>query len=150
MKWNRDTEADLQAEFHHHCRLLGINCGLEYETPVGTLDCLVISDDRRSGLAIVECKRPINNPDHEKEHNRSILSSNQVSRYRTLGLPVFALCCFESARPLAKKILQEVVQPDAKYHRPVSLWEIRNAKPVVAKNRSSHIWYMRDQEAALN
>lgn len=51
------TEAELQAEFYHQCRLVGIVCRLELWTRAGIPDCIIATPDNSAALLIVEVKR---------------------------------------------------------------------------------------------
>ena len=88
------AEANLQAEFYHHCRLLGIACLLEFSTPVGRHDLVVFSNDFQILHAIIECKRG-----HAFD-----LNSMQYRRYQKVGVPIFSLCKITDAEPLAREI----------------------------------------------
>lgn len=91
-----DSEANLQGEFYHACRLLGVQCALEVSTRAGRLDAVVLSDDRARILAIVEVKK----------HAFSFLNghSSQIIRYKRLGVPVYGLHPEKCAHRLAKTI----------------------------------------------
>ena len=86
------TEADIQAEFYHHARLIGLACVLEHCTPVGRLDIAVLNDARDRLLVIVECKR------------RESFSPGQIARYKSIGVPVYGLHKFDRAEGLAKQL----------------------------------------------
>lgn len=92
----KKSEATLQAEFYHHCRLIGLPIELELSTPVGRLDCAIFSEDRQTLLCIVECKKP--------DRICPMSESNQIRRYKTLGVPVYGLWKWERAAILAAKI----------------------------------------------
>ncbi len=91
-----DSEANLQAEFYHACKLLGLQCALEVSTRAGRLDAVVLSACRGRILAIVEVKK----------HGFAFLNghSSQIRRYKSLGVPVYGLHPEKCAHRLAKTI----------------------------------------------
>jgi len=91
-----DSEANLQAEFYHQCKLIGQQCALEVTTRVGRLDIAVLSADRCRILAIVEAKKS-----HAYFANGQ---SAQIQRYKLLGLPVYGLSPSVCPERLAKTI----------------------------------------------
>jgi hypothetical protein len=93
---NLNTEANIQAEFYHACRLIDLPVALEIRTPAGRVDCMVLDKDRTMVLAIVEVKDSPN----------AFLSGNmlQIQRYKTLGVPVYGLCPRNCAHRLAATI----------------------------------------------
>lgn len=78
-----DSEANLQAEFYHACRLIDLPCALEVTTPAGRHDAVILSADRRAILAIIEV-----NP-----HKADFMGgrSPQITRYKSIGAPVYGL-----------------------------------------------------------
>jgi len=92
------NEANIQAEFYHHCRLLGICCILELSTPVGRLDIAILNADKTHLLAIVECK---------KESREIREYSRQFRKYKSIGVPVIGLNKMSDAEPLARRVLAE-------------------------------------------
>lgn len=91
-------EANIQAEFYHYCRLLGVNCVLEYSTPFGRLDVAVMSADCSRLIAIVECKN---------QNRTQIQITGQIRRYKEIGVPVFGLCKFKRAQRLVEQIKRQ-------------------------------------------
>lgn len=87
------TEASIQSEFYHWCRVIGLNCCPEFHTPVGRLDAAVFSPGWDRLLAVVECKRP----------GRHV-GRKQLERYKTIGVPVFTLNHFPFAEGLARQL----------------------------------------------
>ena len=94
---NLISEAIIQAEFYHACRLIGLPCLLELTTPAGRLDAVVVSSDFKRMLAIVECKH--------NEHGK-VFFSRQIKRYKALGVPVYGLAKVERASRLAEQLLR--------------------------------------------
>lgn len=92
---NLNTEANLQAEFYHACRLIGQELALEVLTPRGRLDILLLSKDRKRGLAIVEVK---------PKAYYFTGCQNQIERYKKLGLPVHGLSQEKDPHALAKTL----------------------------------------------
>ncbi len=91
-----DTEANLQAEFYHECKLIGLPCSLEVITPAGRLDAVVLNAAKTQFLAIIEVKRdPV-----------SFLGgySTQIKRYKRLGVPVYGLSSHNDPAKLAATI----------------------------------------------
>lgn len=95
------TEANIQAEFYHHCKCVELNCALEVLTPIGRFDCAVFSKDWTLLLAIVECKK------HAKE---SRPETGQIRRYSTANVPVHILDSFDACEQLAIKLKLESVK----------------------------------------
>ena len=83
------SEATIQAELYHQCRLIGLRVALELKTSVGRLD-LVILSDRECVQAIVEVKKM-----------KPFYETLQVRRYKTLGIPVFDLWRIEDCASMA-------------------------------------------------
>lgn len=91
-KW---LEANTQAEFYHHARLLGLPVLLEVITPAGRIDIAVLRSDRSGIVALVECKR----------NGRAIYgNSRQILRYKRIGVPVYGLNDFYRAERLVRTI----------------------------------------------
>lgn len=98
MKRRRNTaEANVQAEFYHQCRLLGLNCELEMSTPVGRLDCAILSEDADRLLCIIECKR--------EDRLIPMWETRQIKRYKTIGVPVHYLCSFSECEAMVRHII---------------------------------------------
>jgi hypothetical protein len=87
------AEANLQAEFYHHCRLIGLNCLLEFTTPTGRHDLAIFNSDFTRLLALVECKKKV-----------IARITSQIARYKAVGVPVYQLNCIHRAERLAKTI----------------------------------------------
>lgn len=94
------SEANIQAEFYHHCRLLGIKCVLELSTPVGRLDIAILNQEKTHLLAIIECK---------KESREIRDYSKQFRKYKTIGVPVIGLNKMCDAETLARRVLVEFI-----------------------------------------
>lgn len=97
------TEATIQAELYHHCRLLGLRAVLEYNTPVGRMDLVVLTPDGKAIVAGVECKRPTTHTGRRRDEHYTA-NSRQVNRYRTTGITMLTLISFEGAKELAHLI----------------------------------------------
>jgi hypothetical protein len=89
----KDSEANIQAEFYHRARLLGLEVQMEMHTPVGRLDAAILSSDRSHLLAIVECKR-----------YKISRDAVQIKRYERIGVPVYILSSKYGAETLAKSL----------------------------------------------
>lgn len=87
------TEAEIQAEFYHQCRLVGILCRLELHTRAGRPDCIIGTKDGNKAAVVVEVKRGATRLDHR-----------QLARYRWLGLDVFTLCHSEEIPRLVARL----------------------------------------------
>lgn len=96
---NLETEATLQAEFYHACRLLNLTCVLELVTPVGRLDAAILTPDKSTLLAVVEVKR--------NEFSFLEGRSEQIQRYKRLGVEVYGIWIGEDAHKLAATIKRE-------------------------------------------
>lgn len=91
------SEAVIQAEFYHQCRLIGLPCTLEWGSALGRMDLVVFNRQWTHVLAIVETKRWYTpNP-----------SSRQIARYKKSGAPVFGLADPLRAEKLAKQIKRQ-------------------------------------------
>ena len=90
------NEANVQAEFYHQAKLIGLNCILEWTTPKGRLDIAILNSQETKVFAIIECKRS------ERPRWKS---SRQFARYSKLGVPVLALQKTEDATALARQML---------------------------------------------
>src|SRR5271169_7045453 len=88
-----DAEANIQAEFYHQCKLIGLECRLEVTTPVGRLDAVILAPGLQRVLAIVEVKR-----------EAASFEQRQIERYKTLGVPVYGLKNAARALKLAATI----------------------------------------------
>ena len=109
---NLNNEANTQAEFYHQCRLLGVECALEVNTPFGRVDVAVLSDDRKRFLAIVEVKQ-----------QRVDFRREQIDRYKQIGVPVYGLW-----NPLRCEKLAQTIRARHGSERGVSLLEIQTTK----------------------
>jgi len=87
-------EANIQAEFYHCCRQLGINCVLEVSTDFGRPDVLILDESSTHIVAVIECKsgRPVN------------MNGWQATRYGRIGFPVIGLHLMMDAEPLAQRL----------------------------------------------
>lgn len=92
------TEANHQAEFYHQCKVHGIECALEVNTPAGRHDLVVLNAARNAFVAIVECKKTGSHTDP---------NSWQLTRYRMIGVPVYLLKSGADALPLLQRIIRE-------------------------------------------
>lgn len=102
---NRVTEANIQAELYHHFKMAGVHCVLEFNTPVGRLDCAVLSDDLTHLVAIVECKLGFEPSE----------TSWQMTRYGKIGPKVYCLKAIADTESMASKIkFQHVLDYDRK------------------------------------
>jgi hypothetical protein len=96
----RLPEANIQAEFYHHARLLGFVAILELSTPAGRHDIAILNHEQTHLLAIVECK---------SNESRRVYHSPQIRRYKQLGVPVFGLADFDRAEHLAAQIHRQFI-----------------------------------------
>lgn len=96
----RTNEATIQSEFYHWGRVLGVNVIPELVTPVGRLDLAVLSGDGRDLLAVVECK---------DEVSKLSADSEQIRRYKRLGVPVYGLAELGRCRGLLEQIARDCV-----------------------------------------
>lgn len=117
------SEADIQAEFYHCCRVLSLACTLEFSTQMGRHDVFILNSDCSLVLAIVECKRPAYKGNGE---------SWQFKRYRLLGVPVYLLHNIDLCESLAIKIKSE-------HQTGPLLLEVLQIKPLDKPKRQSRI-----------
>lgn len=117
-KW---AEANTEAEFYHHARLLGLGVILRLATPVGQIDIATLRPDRRGVIAVVECKR----------NGRAVYGeSNQIQRYKLLGVPVYGLNDFYRAESLVRTILERHSSDDG------LLWEnFKHVAPTIQRRK---------------
>jgi len=129
------TEATIQAELYHQCRLLGLRAVLEYNTPVGRIDLVVLTPDGKAIVAGVECKRPTTaNGRRRDEHYTA--NSKQVNRYRTTGLTMLTLISFEEAKEVAHFIrLLLVTKPEDH----VSIESIQSIEKATRKRKVRYV-----------
>ncbi len=118
-----ENEATLQAEFYHACRLLDMTAVSELVTPVGRLDVVILSPDKKRLLAIVEVK--------EFEHSFIGGQSAQIVRYKRLGVPVYGLWIGKDPHRLAGNIKAAVQNSEG---RPLS--ELEAQRCFAAKVRA--------------
>jgi len=91
-------EANTQAEFYHHARLINLPLLLEAVTPCGRLDIAVLCADQSGIVAIVEVKR----------QGRAIYGeSRQIQRYKLIGVPVYGLNSVKNAQRLVATIARK-------------------------------------------
>ena len=121
----RLPEANVQAEFYHQARLVGMVCVLEFMSPAGRLDLVVLNDEADRLLCIVECKRETRRSDFDQ--------SAQVARYRQLGVPVLCLMMRDESASLVKRIMKEFVSNPE--HTGVKLSDL-NKIPKITRGQS--------------
>ena len=95
----RLPEANVQAEFFHQARLLGLECVLELPTPLGRLDVAFLNEAADTLICIVECK---------SESRSEPIEGKQIDRYKSIGVPVFTLSKRADAAELANRIMEEM------------------------------------------
>jgi hypothetical protein len=120
------SEANIQAEFYHQCRLLGVPCVLEFITPAGRLDAAILNASLSRVLAIVECKR-----------DGARVRPYQIARYERVGVPVHTLCSKDAAAGLAESLHREFIGRPIPDTWGVSLEAIKNIVPL--KRRGGRI-----------
>lgn len=86
-------EANAQAEFYHQSRLISLSVALEVNTPFGRIDIGVLNLEKDGLIAVVECKRLLNE-----------FCPYQIERYKQLGVPVYGLRGIKNAQRLALTI----------------------------------------------
>lgn len=89
------TEATIQAEFYHQAKLIGLNCVMEFSTPCGRLDIAAFNDEWSAVIAIVEVKKG------------RLSLTQQIVRYKKIGVPVFGLNRVDKCRALATQIKRD-------------------------------------------
>ena len=108
------TEATIQAELYHQCRLMGLRAVLEYNTPVGRMDLVVLSEDGKSVVAGVECKRPTTQSGRRRNENQTA-NSRQMRRYQTTGITMLILISIDRAEEVAKTIKDRLLVKPTNY-----------------------------------
>lgn len=88
------SETNLQGEFYHRSRLIGLQAYLEFKTPLGIPDIAILNKWRSGVIAVVECKRQPTN------HN-----TWQARRYEMLGVPLYWCEGMKAAIDLPAEIL---------------------------------------------
>ena len=96
---NLNTEANLQAELYHACRLIGLQVAVEVTSSFGRFDVLILSDDRKRGIAIVEVK--------QENWQFSHGTTPQIRRYKLSGLPVYGLAAGKDPHKLALSLKEK-------------------------------------------
>src|SRR4051812_36051654 len=115
VRFKRVPEANIQAEFYHEFRQLGLPCLLEYTTVTGRHDLAIFNAACDQLLCIIECK------------NNEWRGAGQLLRYQRLGVPIFKLCRLVDCAPLAMRIKGEFF--GAVPRRGVPLEELKNVVP---------------------
>lgn len=90
------SEALIQAEFYHHCRLLEVPCTLEWQVAVGRLDAIIFDRTWTRCHAIVEVKK-----------RGDQFKTRQIARYKKIGVPVYGLASFARAPILAAQMKRQ-------------------------------------------
>jgi DNA-binding MurR/RpiR family transcriptional regulator len=78
----RITEANIQAEFYHQCRLKGVECYLEYKHEQSRFDAIIIKNN--DVVLIVEFKS-------YKTDKKGKTKTKQLDKYRQYGIPVLLI-----------------------------------------------------------
>ena len=107
----RLPEANIQAEFYHHAKILGINAVLELSTPVGRLDIAVLDGSGSNLIAVVECK---------SNDQKVVTKTNQIRRYMQIGVPVYGLADIQRAEHLVCTIKEKYIDNKAYEGKPLS------------------------------
>ena len=93
----RLPEANIQAEIYHQCRLLGINCILEYKVPRSRFDICIIKDDKI--VLIIETKS------HKINHQTLVPPINkQMKKYQWWKVPILYCGHMEQVQEVIDKI----------------------------------------------
>lgn len=103
------TEATIQAELYHLCKLASLSCACQVVTPAGVLDVLVFDPEKREAIAIVECKAT-------KEKAQRANRSRQVARYKTLGVPVLTIGAIEEAGAISATLVSLAAECGPRIH----------------------------------
>lgn len=100
----RISEANIQAEIYHQCKLNSINCYLEYKVPGNKprsrLDIVILDNDDNITL-IIEVKSYI----VDKLPN---LNTRQIRKYLKYGIPIVVIGRMENIYNLIKGIKSQI------------------------------------------
>jgi hypothetical protein len=94
IKYQPVSEALIQSEFYHQAKLRNVPCLLTVKTKHGVPDILVMNSTKTEIIAVVEVKR-----------GKELFVSEQLNRYKELGLPLFKLCSLDACSALLDSIL---------------------------------------------
>ena len=93
----RISEANIQGEFYHYCRVLDIPCYLEYKHENSRFDAVICDPQRDEILIIVEIKNMI------RKHNN--WNTKQLIKYKKFNLPLILIDRSSSIKEGVVKIL---------------------------------------------
>jgi hypothetical protein len=94
------SEANIQAELYHQCKLRGIKIYLEYRHEGCVFDAVIVRDFEI--VAIVECKS-YNSSDVPN------LTTKQYARYSSFGVPLFYIVNFKQVVPTLDQIQSSIL-----------------------------------------
>ena len=132
-------EANIQAEFYHCCRSMGINCVLEFSTCCRRHDVLVLDETGQNAVALIECKAG-------REFNWNG-TGRQARRYLMLHLPVYSLSNMSGASSLAVKMKELVANPSVRLSLSLSKTMIKKKSRGRARPKPFSV---RDLDSDLN
>lgn len=90
------TEANIQAEFYHQCKLNGINCYLEFTHGKCRFDAIIYNNE---GVVrfIVEFKS-------YKTNRPEIIDTGQIKRYSSYNIPVIMITRMQHIENVISKL----------------------------------------------
>ena len=116
------TEATIQAEFYHHCRLKGIQCALEYSavlhsvdgtiSPRSRFDIVILNRDKTKVWAIIEVKKEENH-----SHEYTWYKTEQGEKYKQYGLPIYLVVTMQDIKTIINVIIRDLYIPSG-YYKP--------------------------------
>ena len=116
------TEATIQAEFYHQCRLKGIQCAVEYSVVkcfVGggsssrsIFDLVILNKERTKVWAIVEVKK-----DETHSYEYTWYNTEQGRKYRQYHLPIYLVITMQDIKTIINVIIRDLYIPNG-YYKP--------------------------------
>ena len=116
------TEATIQAEFYHQCRLKGIQCALEYSafirfvdgrrSPISIFDMVILNRERTKVWAIIEVKK-----DETHSHEYTWYNTEQGKKYKKYGLPIYLVITMQDIKTIINVIIRDLYIPSG-YYKP--------------------------------
>ena len=99
------SEANIQAEFYHICKLHGIPCFLQYlsrwndrKKPGSHFDAIIHS--KTEILCIIEFKKR----KKSKKQRKIWFKGRQYTKYSKYNLPIYLVTCTDEILPIIRKI----------------------------------------------
>lgn len=95
----RISEANVQAEFYHQCKLHRIKCRLEYKYENCRFDC-VLYDKNKNVYAIIEIK-------NRKRKFAPNVNGKQATKYKRFNIPIIYILNYDAIPYAISYLLQK-------------------------------------------